>query len=281
MKFSIIFLILSAFIFFNTVTATPIYFPVGARSVGMGNAAVTISDPWATFNNIAGLASLTNSGVAFFYEKRYNFSAFNLLGSAVCLPTKYGVPGLGLFRFGDALYNESRINFGWAHKINKVSLGIQADYLQIYIAEFGAKNNLALNFGGQVEIIKQLIFGATVYNLNQASISSYQDERIPTIMKAGLGYKPHRRLMLNLEIEKNVLKPSLVKIGLEYCIIDNIAARTGINTNTDNIFFGFGYKNKVLHLDYAVSIHHALGFSSAFSLGFIFPKAIYNRISRK
>lgn len=256
----------------NFVYAANDNLPIGARALGLGNAAVTISDPFAVFNNIAGVAGLENTNIGVFYERRYNFSGFNIFSFVANHPTKFGNAALGLYRFGDDLYNEMRINAGWAHKISFVSLGIQVEYMQTSIQDLGVKRNVVINFGGQAEITKHLVFGAHIYNLNQAKIAEYKDERIPTIMKAGLSYKPIKQLMLNIEVEKDIIQKIRYKLGIEYVVIEKIKFRTGINIQPQVVFFGTGYNSKTFFIDYALTWHQQLGFSHSISLVFQFLK---------
>ncbi|MFN0048807.1 MAG: hypothetical protein ACKVOU_06775, partial [Cytophagales bacterium] len=181
--------------------------------------------------------------------------------------------GLGLYRFGNDLYNETRLSLGYAHNIMGVNLGLQAEYVQVAISEWGSKGNLVINFGGQVQIINNLRFGAHIYNINQAKIATYQDERIPTIMKAGVSYIPIKRLSLNAEVEKDIEKPLKVKAGVEYGVIEKLYFRTGINVNPVKYYFGAAFITKSLAIGYAISIHEQLGLSHAFSVGFIFNAA--------
>lgn len=254
----------------NFVYAANDNLPIGARAVGLGNAAATISDPFAVFNNIAGVASLTNTNIGVFYERRYNFSGFNIFSIVANQPTKYGNGAIGIYRFGDDLYNEMRINAGWAHKISFVSLGLQVEYLQTAIQDLGIKRNLVINFGGQAEITNQLVFGAHIYNLNQAKIADYKDERIPTIMKAGLSYKPIKQLLLNIEVEKDIVQKIKYKVGIEYIVLEKIRFRTGINIQPQVIFFGTGYSSKTFIIDYALTWHQQLGLSHSISLVYQF-----------
>jgi len=250
-------------------------FPIGARAIGMGNAVAANEDVWSTFNNIAGIGKLDKINVAAFFERRYNFSGFDqfaVVGNLplAITPLKYGNVALGLYRFGTELYNESRFNVGYAHNIMGVNLGIQAEYVQVTISEWSSKANVVINFGGQVQIVKNLRFGAHIYNLNQAKIATYQDERIPTVMKAGIAYLPFNRLSLNAEMEKDVEKPARFKVAVEYGLLDKLFFRTGINTNPVKYFFGLGFVTKSLGLHYAISVHELLGLSHSLSVGYIF-----------
>ncbi len=268
-------LIFNFLLFFFVADAANDNFPIGARAIGLGNAVAANEDAWSTFNNIAGIARLDKVNVGAFFERRYSFSSFDQFAAVGSLPLaitplKYGNVGVGMYRLGNDLYNEHRFNVGFAHNIMGVNLGIQAEYVQVAISEWSSKGNVVINFGGQVQIVKNLRFGAHIYNINQAKIATYKDERIPTIMKAGLSYIPFNRLQLNVELEKDVEKLARFKAGLEYGLYDKVFFRTGININPIKYFFGLGFVTKSVGLHYAVSVHEQLGLSHSLSISYIF-----------
>ncbi len=246
--------------------------PVGARSQGMGNAALTVADEWSIYNNVAGLGYLDSlSRIGLYYERRYQLAAFQLMAIGGAIPLKFGTLGLGLQRFGDNIYNEQKITFGIGHKIRNVSLGVSANYLQFSAQEQNTISRLVLEFGGIAEITKTLRFSGSVYNWNQAKLSDYQKERIPTILKAGLSYRPSKKLMVNGEIEKNVYYKEIFKAGLEYFVIENkLCLRTGISTYPFINGGGIGIRKHNFKLDYAFTWHGALGANNHLSLAYQF-----------
>jgi hypothetical protein len=243
--------------------------PVGARSRGMGNANVTLRDEWSLFNNIGGLAGVRTITGAVFFENRFGLKSFNTVAAAFVLPTKgMGAVGLNVRRFGDDLYNEHLVGLGYSHKINNVTLGLQVNYMQTTVSDLGARHAFTINFGGVAEIIPQLVFGAHIFNLNQAKMAEYSDERIPTIVKVGLSYRPLKQLMLNVETEKDIDYKASFRAGVEYKIIEKVCLRTGISTEPYINYFGVGFVHKRLRFDYAVSTHPKLPWSNHLSLSY-------------
>jgi hypothetical protein len=119
-------------------------------------------------------------------------------------------------------------------------------------------------------------FGAHIYNLNQAKLATYKNERIPTIMKAGFSYFPIKKLFLNAEIEKDVELSPRFKAGLEYAIIDKFFVRTGFNVNPDKYYFGAGFQNHRFQFNYAITVHSQIGAIHTMGIGLLFkPKKTY------
>jgi len=284
---------LIVFIFSQKTSAQNDGAPIGARAVGIGNSTVTISDQWAIFNNAAGMANIENIAVGVFFENRFGMKEFSSVAAGFVFPvnqlfrsdtlssytatatatSSYGVAGMSFYRFGDQLYNEQRAGIGYAHNIKNISLGIKVNYWQLSIEGLGTKRTYTIEFGGQAAITKELIFGAHIYNINQAKLAEYKDERVPTIMKAGLSYRPRvlvDKLMLNIETEKDVDFPVSFKAGVEYMIIEKLSLRTGISTRPFFNYFGVGFQFKSFDVNYALSTHSDLGLSHYLSVSYNF-----------
>lgn len=240
--------------------------PAGARTWGLGNSAVTLADSWSLFNNPAGLSGVKYLHVMAAYDNRYGLTGMQSMSTGLIYPSAYGNFGFNIQRFGDDLYNEHLLGIAYSHKVSRVQLGAKVNYVQIHLDNLGSKGTFSMDFGGIAEITPQLFFGAHVYNLNQAKLADYQDERIPTVMKAGVSYKAFSKLLLALETEKDVDFPAIVKAGIEYEIIKNLHLRTGISSKPFINYFGVGFSPKRLQFDYAVRSHPVLGLSHHLSL---------------
>lgn len=265
------FCFLSIFWFFATHAGNDNY-PIGARSQGMANTSLTVADEWSIYNNVAGLGYMDSlARLGFYFERRPQLSAFQIMALAGALPLKQGTLGLGLQRFGDQIYNEQKATVGIGHKIRNVSLGVSVNYMQFSAEEQNTKSKIILEFGGIAEITKTLRFSGHIYNLNQAKLSDYQKERIPTVMKAGLSYRPNSKLMVNGEVEKNILIKETFKVGMEYYILPKkLCLRTGISTYPFVNYGGIGIVKYNFRLDFAFSWHSHLGPNNHLSISYQF-----------
>ncbi|MBC7920117.1 MAG: hypothetical protein H7Z75_03420 [Ferruginibacter sp.] len=246
-------------------------FPIGARSLGLGNAAVTLSDHWSLFNNVGGLAGTDRTAegrrtVMSSFSGPYGVAGLSVVAVGAVLPTRYGTFGVGVQRFGDELHHEHLVGLAYSHRLENVSLGVKINYVQIATRGLGSRGAVAIEFGGVVQLLPELRFGAHLYNLNQAKLAAYGDERLPTLMKAGLSYQPGKQLMMNAEVEKDVDFPAVFKAGLEYEIVKKVHLRTGISAKPFTNHFGVGLLHRNLHFDYALTTHPQLGFSHHLSL---------------
>ena len=235
-------------------------FPIGARAAGLAGAAITLSDVWAIRNNVSGIASLTKPEIGIFAENRFNVAAFTTVGLQAVYPMKkFGSIGVDVSRFGDQWFNEQRLGIGFGHRLGTVNIGIKADLLQTHIEEVGSNRTLAISLGGQSEVVPHLIFAASVFNINQARFAEYSDERLPTVMRAGLSYQPISQVLLLTEAEKDLEYPVNFKVAIEYTILAKLILRTGIATATEQFSFGTGFRAKKLQFDYGFGRQTVLG----------------------
>jgi hypothetical protein len=129
---------------------------IGARAAGMAYSSAALSDEWSALNNVAGLAKVTSIVAAFTYDAQPSFKPFNKAAATFSCPLKTGVAGVGLFHFGDDLYNEQLITLGYSNTFGLASLGIKVNYIQYNIQGFGRKAALTASFGGIAELTKRL-----------------------------------------------------------------------------------------------------------------------------
>ena len=260
----------------------------GARAAALGNASVALAgDVWSMGNNVAGLAEIQRPTVGFYAENRYFSPALNVGALAVALPlgrlptgpaaptgasteaiaARHGVVAFEAQRFGGVLYNETRVGAGYGYRFGQISLGGRAEVLQVSIEGLGSRRVVLGTLGGQIEIVPQrLSFGASLYNLNQARLASYQNERVPTVLRAGLAYRPGAQVLLLIETEKDVERDANVKAGLEYRPVPVLAVRLGMASLTEQASAGVGVLAGQFQIDYAAAFQQALGFSQHLSV---------------
>lgn len=255
----------------------------GARAAALSNASTTLGgEVWALGNNVAGLGALNAPVAGFYAENRYFSAALNVAALAVAMPVgavtpgatpaqpaqaKNGVVGLEVQRFGGSLYNETRAGLGYGYRFGFISLGARVDMLQVSIEGLGSRRVALGSLGGQMELLpNKLAVGVSLYNLNQARLASYQDERVPTVLKAGLAYRPSTQVLLLAETEKDVERDANFKAGLEYRPVPILATRVGLASLTEQASAGLGLRAKSLELDYAAAYQQALGFSHHLSV---------------
>jgi hypothetical protein len=247
----------------------------GARSLGLGNANVTLHDLWSANNNQAGLAYVKNFDIGIAYESRFGLSELGLKTLNMALPVKWGTFGLTVQQFGFTDYNENK--FGLAYGMNvskKITLGVQLDYFLVSVAEEQTQNKTGFTaeIGLQAELTDKLTLGFHIFNVPNSALSGDFEEKMPMILNLGLNYKFSKKVFAVIDIEKNIdLDPNL-KVGIEYHPVEALYFRGGINTYDFHFTGGVGAKLKNFNFDLGFSHQTYLGYISQVSLHYSFNK---------
>ncbi len=245
---------------------------MGARQAGLGYASATLTDDWSIHNNPAGISSLKQRSVGFAYDLTPGIAGGNRVAASLNTPTKWFNSGVGFFRFGDALYSESRISIAVGNKIGISSLSLRGNYNQYRADGFGTSTAFSLDIGSITQLTQQISVGLYITNITQASFTSSSGERLPTRLVAGFGYTPSEKILITTEIEKDLDFPIMWRTGFEMGIYKSVFFRTGYNLNPNAGFFGFGIKKKNLKIDYALRYQNLLGVSHQASASYTLPE---------
>jgi len=247
-------------------------YSIGSRSASMGSASAAISDNYSVFNNPAGLASADETGVFASYENRYRLEDFQTMGAGISAPLKgFGI-GAGFYRFGGKLYNEQLFGLKASHRVGFMSIGAGANYVQYNIEGLGTRGAVVFEFGGVAELNKKARLGAHIYNVTQARLVRNTGERVPTVMKLSLSLRPLPTTMLNIETSKDISNAAILRAGMEYTIIPQLALRTGFSTSPFVSCFGIGFEPGSLRVDYAFRNDARLGELHQMSICYAFKK---------
>ena len=125
-----------------------------------------------------------------------------------------------------------------------------------------------MSLGGIAELTPHISVGAYVQNINQPKINN--QEKLPTKLVAGIGFKPIDKILVATEIEKDLEYDALWKTGIEYKFNKKFCARTGYNINPSAAFFGIGFAGRHLIIDYALQHNPSLSLSHQASVTYQF-----------
>jgi hypothetical protein len=254
------------------IHAQSIYAPISSRVIGMGDASVTLDGYWASFQNTAGITSTESLELGATYENRFSIPGMDFMAAGLTAKLPLGYAALSVFRFGDDIYNEHKVSLGYATEIGIIKLGGRFNYLQYQVQDFGTQQSYSIDFGGIASITPQLVIGAQALNITQSSLNIEAEQSVPTLLKLGLSYRPRTYFMLNAEIEKDIVKATMVKLGAEYNFLDKFYLRTGVNSGSFQSFYGLGFNYLNLQWDYALSNHAEMGFSHSLSMHYKLSK---------
>lgn len=248
---------------------------IGARSTAMGGATVTGIDLWSAHHNQAGLGWLQNASAGVYYESRFLLKELGIGGFVFAYPTSSGTFALHATQFGYAQYNETKISLDYGMALNeKIAVGVGLNYQGIRVAaeNYGNKTAFTAEVGVMAKLTDELTIGAHVFNLTRAKLAPYNDERIPTNFRLGIGYQVSSKVVINAETEKDIDHEAMFKVGVEYRVMDLLYLRGGISTEPTLTSFGFGLVLNNFLLDFSSNIHPTLGITPQFSLTYQLTK---------
>jgi hypothetical protein len=243
--------------------------PIGARSLGLSHASVSFSDVWGTFHNQAGIAGLEGFSAGFFYESRFGVDLLSLSAGSVVLPVGEGAFGLSFFQFGSGVFKENKYALAYARRLSeKWSAGIQLDYLtQTFPENARAKGFATVEGGVLFQPSEKLHLGAHVFNPVKGGIEAPAGKvEMPVIFRAGGHYRFDEMVLVAFEAEKDNQNPALLKSGIEFLPVENLALRFGVSGKPFKYTAGVGYKTGNLSADLGFSYHGNLGITPSVSV---------------
>lgn len=240
--------------------------PVGARSLAMGAAYVGIANTAdAVFLNPAGLGKISGIEATLFYQKPFGLDEISFGSAALGLPLWEYRIGMGVSQLGHEFYKEQKFTLAFSHHYHKkFYFGIGLNYQTLSIDGYGSTGTFGLDLGILVPLNSKLNWGFQTGNINRASIGS-SDEKQPQILKTGLSFQAHSRLLLAFEIFKDVRYAEEFRFGAEFEPISGFALRAGMASNPDRFSSGFGIAKNIFKVDYAFFTHNDLGLTHQLS----------------
>jgi hypothetical protein len=242
----------------------------GARSNALGNISILHQDFWAAENNPGALGFIKQWGAGVSYKNPFLVNDLAYKSAVFSYPVSQGSFGISVGQFGYNLYNENKVGISYGQRLSKTfSLGVQLNYLSTQIGEgYGSSSALSGTIGLMALVTDELTVGAVVVNPNQAKLTTFQDERYPTLIKLGVGYEFSNKVNLMTEVVKDIDFSPQAKVGIEYQAMDIVYFRIGYASDPSLSTFGFGLNYQDFTLDFASGFHSTLGFTPQISLSF-------------
>jgi len=266
-------------LFFVTISACLSGFaqgwmPQGARSAGIGNASVALSDLFAFHHNPGAIGFLEQGGAAVSYENRYLLRELQQQSFVVAQPLKTGVVSIGGQFYGYENFRTTRIGAGYSLQLtDNFSAGVQLNYLNLRLDPFyGVRHAVTAEVGGLLKIDEKLSLGFAVFNIGRARLAEFEDDRFSTIMRLGAFYQLSEHLAFAVEIGKDITYATRLRTGIEYNPTDRFYFRTGVQTAPVELSGGFGVKFDQFMLDFGTHFHQSLGWTPGVSLLYNFAK---------
>jgi len=238
--------------------------PAGGRAAGMSNAALCNVDVFATFNNPGALGYLSRSSAGAFYDNRFLLPDLGTSGLSLAGAFKsLGVFSLAFSRFGGRLFSRNRVTFCYARTFSPyLSAGLTFNYHYLAFADvYGRAHAFTGELGILARPTRDFSVGFHLVNPVRQRMAAFDNERLPALVRLGIGYVWAGKLRTNLDAEKDLDRPFAFRLGLEYQPVSLVQIRAGASTGPIMAAFGLGFRLGPVQLDMASSYHQVLGFS--------------------
>lgn len=272
---------------------------VGARAVGMGEAAAAVAaGPEALYWNPAGLAAYERGAVSFTHNEWLEDVRYEYLGLS------YPLLNVGTFAFtagrvsmgeiegrneqGDptGTFNASdmALSLGYARRLLKIlTVGVGAEYVTEKI-EAESAATFAGTAGAIVDTpLAGLAAGVSASNVGGELKFIEEGDPLPMVVRGGLAYllpfggEANRLTVAADAVKFNDSDDVKVNGGVEYWFMGTVAARAGYKANydEDGVTGGLGFKYAAserlgLAADYAYADMGVFGATHRISLGMLF-----------
>ncbi|MET0393116.1 MAG: hypothetical protein ABW019_08230 [Chitinophagaceae bacterium] len=243
--------------------------PVAMAYTGLGAYSLQHADVFSFTANQASLATLKSTTAGVYGERRFLLAALSSYTAAAALPTSSGNFGLKAGYHGSGLYNETQLGLAYARGLGKrVDAGVQFNYNGIRMAGYGNASAISFEAGAVLHLSDLLHAGIHVNNPVGGKFGKAQQEKLPAIYTAGIGYEASELFFISMEVVKEEDQPVTVNAGMQYTFLRVLLARAGVSTGVSSAWLGVGLLWKTFRLDVTASYHPQLGITPGLLLIF-------------
>jgi len=230
--------------------------------ITMGAYSSKQNDPFAFTGNQAALAKTTTAGIGLWAERRFMLTEIGVYSAAAAIPTKMGNFGVQLNYSGFKNFNDNKIGLAYARTLGKaVDIGAQFNYYSYRIPQYGSASAINFEIGAIMHFSDKFHGGIHAYSPVGGKLGKFEDEKLASVYKLGLGYDASDNFYISTEIVKEEDKPVNVVGGIQYQFKKQFFARAGFVSETGSAFGGAGVSWKNMRLDLSANYHPQLGFS--------------------
>jgi len=244
---------------------------LGARELSLGQAVTALPESsWSVFGNPA-MPGPEQASVSFYGVRYYGLDELTDMAAAAMLPTGIGNIGVGAHRFGNDIYNESRLRAAYQNDYQGFYFGVAASYYHVsFGGNYGTLGAIGIDAGLGANLMEGLWFGAKAGNINRPSYGEYGtgSEELARDLSLGLSYRLSEIALFSTDVVKDIRFPVSFRGGIEFSIWGNLKGRAGVTTQPVTFTGGFGYGVKHWAFNIAVQQHEnpVLGLSPGVDL---------------
>lgn len=239
---------------------------IGARGLAMGGAVTALPGyRWALFGNPAGLP-FDRGTLSFFGVQYYGLPELTDMAASITLPAGTGALGAGFHRYGFELYRETNVRMGYKNRVKRFNFGLALHFRHLALGGgYGSYWALGIDLGFTAQITEMLWLASSATNINRPKFGTWEGSELPRSFQAGIAYGLSERVLMTMELVKDVRFPVAFRGGFEAGLLRHLFIRMGVTTGPETYSAGIGYGNGNWNCNIAVQRHQnpVLGFSPA------------------
>ena len=244
----------------------------GPTSTAMAGLNVNNTNLWSLNNNIGQLVNIKNSQIGVSIYQPFLLKEFTTSNLILAIKNNNKAFGLNYSNYGNEFLQINNVGFGYSMKLSEnLQSGIKLNYFHFNAGEYyNNKSVFTADIGLNATLSQELDINLSIKNPTLTNLDDFDNEKIPTIMQFGIGYKLSEQLSLNTGINKNIAYPTSFLAAINYQPTKKISLKGGIGTQPTIAAFGIGVNLKLFELNFATQIHQILGWSPDFSITYKF-----------
>lgn len=244
----------------------------GPASTAMAGLNVNNANLWSLNNNIGQLVNINSSEIGVSVYQPFLLKEFTTSNLIVGIKNNNKAFGLNYSNYGNEFLQINSAGLGYSMKLSEnFQSGIKLNYFHFNAGEYyNNKSVFTADLGLNAKLTQELNINLAIKNPTLTNLDDFDNEKIPTIMQFGIGYKFSEQLSLNTGINKNIAYPSSFLAAIDYQPTKKIRLMGGIGTQPTIAAFGIGVDLKLFDLNFATQIHQILGWSPDFSITYKF-----------
>ncbi len=244
---------------------------IGPNYQAMGSTGTALEGIYSLTANPAGLVGIERPMASVNYQHHFFSDDVTTQAALLGLPTRLGVFGLALNRFGlKAAYQDVKAGFSFAKRLGpQFALGMSASYHQLHIPSYLNVSALSVDVGMQYRLPRGAIIGLQYINVGRATYKQEVYGTIPAYVKVGISY-PWPQVIVTAEMEYRIIHRLGGHFGIEYNIGDLLYLRGGMSVNPFQQHAGFGLRWQHFTFDAAATFHSRLGITPQIGLCYAF-----------
>jgi hypothetical protein len=200
-------------------------------------------------------------------ERRFMLKALSVHTAVITVPAPPGAFAINIQQAGYSAYHQQQAGFAYGRQLgNKLSIGMQIDYLSTTIQQYGSTNTITFELGCLLHITSQLHAGIHVFN---PAARKSGDEPLSVIYTAGLGYEVSDEFIISAAVVQVNDAAPVAKVMCEYRIVPQLSLQLATSPTNAAASFTVGRMRIFL----SASHHPQLGFTPNTSIVWQLKKA--------